>query len=129
MGEGHMTSPKFAAAIPLLRIFDEGLAFGFYQDWLGFRPDWEHRFHPGAPPYAQISRAGLVLHLTAHHGDATPGSTVSVPMNGIDALHDELLNQHPNPYMRPALETLPWGRQIEVTDPFGNRLRFCEYVS
>jgi hypothetical protein len=64
--------------------------------------------------------------LTAHHGDATPGSTIFVPMNGIDALHDELLNRRPNPHMRPALSTLPWGRQIEVTDPFGNRLRFCE---
>lgn len=123
-----MTAPKFVAAIPLLRIFDENLATRFYQGWLGFRPDWEHRFHAGAPLYAQISRAELVIHLTAHHGDATPGSTVFVPTNGIEALHDELLNQRPNPHMRPALATLPWGRQIEVTDPFGNRLRFCEKV-
>ena len=122
-----MTSfPQFTAAIPVLRIFDEKAAWSFYRDWLGFSIDWEHRFHPGAPLYAQISRAGLVLHLTGHFGDATPGSTVFVPMTGAAALHDELLNQRPNPNMRPGLEMLPWGTQVEVIDPFGNRLRFCE---
>jgi hypothetical protein len=32
---------------PILRIFDEAKAKGFYVDFLGFKIDWEHRFEPG----------------------------------------------------------------------------------
>lgn len=38
-----------------------------------FRVDWEHRFEPGFPLYLQVSRDGLVLHLSEHHGDGSPG--------------------------------------------------------
>jgi len=118
--------PLFNPGIPLVRTFDEARAREFYVGFLGMQVDWEHRFEDGLPLYAQVSRAGLVLHLTGHHGDATPGSTVFVPMRGIDAFHAEL-TAAPYAYCRPSIEDLPWGRQMQVTDPFGNRLRFCEY--
>jgi hypothetical protein len=38
----------------------------------------------------QISRGRLRLHLSEHHRDASPGSTVFVRMRGIEALHREL---------------------------------------
>jgi ribosomal-protein-alanine N-acetyltransferase len=44
--------------------------------------DWEHRFEPDAPVYMQVSRGPLILHLSEHHGDATPGSTAYVRMRG-----------------------------------------------
>jgi len=119
---------KLSAAIPIIRIFAVDQAKEFYLDYLGFTLDWEHRFEQTLPLYAQVRRSALVLHLSEHHGDATPGSTVFVPTTDIATLHAELASK-PYPYARPGLETLDWGRQVEVTDPFGNRLRFCELAS
>lgn len=89
------------------------------------RIDWEHRFHPSMPLYLQIRRDDLVLHLTEHHGDTTPGTTLFIPLHGIEILHAELAAK-PYRYARPDVETVDWGRELTVTDPFGNRLRFCE---
>lgn len=115
----------FIETAPIIRIFDEPKAREFYVGFLGFTLDWEHRFGDTFPLYAQVSRAGLILHLSGHHCDATPGSNVFVAMRGIDAFHSEITSRaYPN--MRPELEPLPWGKQVEVTDPFGNRIRFCE---
>jgi hypothetical protein len=48
----------------------------------------------------QVSRGGCVLHLSEHHGDG---------------------------YARPGVELAPWNaKRMEVTDPFGNKLRFNE---
>ncbi|WP_347268987.1 glyoxalase superfamily protein [Paracoccus sp. (in: a-proteobacteria)] len=117
---------RLQTGIPVLRIFDEAKAREFYRDFLGFTPDWEHRFGPGMPLYMQVSRSGLRLHLSEHHGDASPGSTVFVWMEGIDALHAELLGKR-YPYSRPGIEEDgPGGRTLQVPDPFGNRIRFCE---
>jgi len=114
-----------SSAVPIIRIFSEEKAKEFYLNFLGFSLEWEHRFEQGFPLYAQIRRADLVLHLSEHHGDATPGSTVFVPTVDIDAFHKEL-NEKDYKYAKPGVEELPWGRQIEVADPFGNRIRFCE---
>ena len=112
--------------IPLLRIFDVAKAREFYVDYLGFAVDWEHRFDPDAPLYMQVSRDACVLHLTEHHGDCTPGSTVFVRLTGVDDLHRELTATGYR-YLRPGVEQAPWNaRVMEVTDPFGNRLRFNE---
>ena len=61
---------RLGNSTPILRIFDEARAREFYQDYLGFRIDWEHRFAPGMPLYLQVSRVDCVLHLSEHHGDA-----------------------------------------------------------
>ncbi|MGE8130499.1 glyoxalase superfamily protein [Methylobacterium sp. NPDC080182] len=117
--------PRFLEAVPVLRIFDESKARAFYCGFLGFTPGFEHRFEPGLPLYMEVARAGLRLHLTEHHGDATPGSTVFVPMRGIRAYHRALTDQRYG-YARPGIEQAPWGEVLEVADPFENRLRFCE---
>jgi hypothetical protein len=112
--------------IPLLRIFDVGKARGFYLDFLGFQVDWDHRFDPQAPLYMQISRAGCVLHLTEHHGDCCPGSTVFVRVAGLEEFHREITAKGYSS-MRPGIEVAPWNAKVmEVIDPFGNRLRFNE---
>jgi len=117
---------RVGQTIPLLRIFDVAKAREFYLDFLGFRVDWEHRFDPTAPVYMQVSRDACVLHLTGHHGDGTPGSTVFVRVTGPRALPRGDQRQGDR-YMRPGIETAPWGaRLMEVVDPFGNRLRFNE---
>jgi catechol 2,3-dioxygenase-like lactoylglutathione lyase family enzyme len=119
---------KLQAPIPLFRIFDHQLARSFYLDWLGFKLDWEHQFGPTSPRYLQVSRDGLVLHLTEHYGDCTPGSKILVHLDDVTALHAELATR-PNPNMNPGIETAPWGAKVlEVIDPFGNRICFNQTV-
>ncbi|MEI9899838.1 MAG: glyoxalase superfamily protein [Hyphomicrobium sp.] len=129
-GEKRAAAPqsgiRLAEAIPILRIFDVQKAKEFYVDFLGFGIDWEHRFGENFPLYAQVSRRGIKLHLSEHHGDASPGSTVFVWMRGIAAYHRELMAKDYR-YYKPGLEDAPWdARVMQVGDPFGNRLRFSE---
>jgi hypothetical protein len=121
-----MSAIGFDQTVPILRIFSVGKAKEFYLDFLGFALDWEHRFADDLPLYMQVSRGALCLHLSEHHGDACPGSTVFVRMRGVEALHRELTAKNYR-YLRPGVERAPWGaRVMEVTDPFGNRIRFNE---
>lgn len=119
---------KVQQTVPLLRIFDVEKAREFYLGFLGFRVDWEHRFGESFPLYMQVSRDGCVLHLTEHHGDCTPGSTVFVRVTGLADFHHEITAKDYG-FMRPGIERAPWNADVmEVTDPFGNRLRFNEDV-
>lgn len=115
----------FNQAIPIFRMFDEAKAREFYLGFLGFSVEFEHRFEPGLPLYLGISRGALHLHLSEHHGDASPGATLFVPMHNIDSLRDEL-HAKGYGYARPAIVQQGWGKVMEVHDPFGNRIRFCE---
>ena len=73
IGESTTTGTiAFTQTAPILRIFDESKAKEFYLGFLGFQLDFEHRFGDNFPLYMQVSRAGLVLHLSEHHGDASP---------------------------------------------------------
>ena len=73
----------------------------------------------------QIIRAGLVLHLSEHHGDASPGACVFVRMTGLVAFHAELLGKK-YAALRPGIARKDWGQEMVLTDPFMNYLRFCE---
>jgi uncharacterized glyoxalase superfamily protein PhnB len=116
----------FDQVIPILRIFDVPKAKGFYVDFLGFAVDWEHHFDDESPAYIQLSRDGFLLHLSEHHGDCCPGSTVYVWMTGIEEFHREIMSKGYR-YLRPGIETTFYGaRSVQVIDPFGNRIRFNE---
>lgn len=120
-----MPAITFDKAVPILRMFDETKAREFYLEYLGFRVEFEHRYAADLPLYIGISRAGLTLHLSEHHGDASPGSTVFVPTQNIEALRDELLQKRYR-HGRPDILDQGWGKVLEVHDPFGNRIRFCQ---
>ena len=112
------------APVPILRIFDEAKAREFYLDFLGFQVDWEHRFEPGMPLYMQISRDSCVIHLSEHHGDASPGSALRIRCDELEAYHQALLDKQYKFY-RPGLQDKEWGaREMSVQDGFGNRLVF-----
>ncbi|MEO3385534.1 glyoxalase superfamily protein [Mesorhizobium sp. CAU 1741] len=115
----------FEQAIPIIRIFDVAKAHEFYLGFLGFTVDWEHRFGENFPLYTQVSRGELRFHLSEHAGDATPGCNMVVYMEGVRALNRELLDKKYR-YMRPGLSEEEWGLEMQVTDPFNNRIRFME---
>lgn len=115
----------FEQAVPIVRIFDVAKANEFYLGFLGFSIDWEHRYGDNFPLYMQISRSGLRLHLSEHAGDATPGGNMCVYMTGIRDLHKELLARDYR-YMKPGLQDEGERLELEVIDPFNNRIRFME---
>jgi catechol 2,3-dioxygenase-like lactoylglutathione lyase family enzyme len=116
------------ATIPIFRIFDLAKAKEFYVDFLGFAVDWEHRFDEAAPVYLQISRGALVLHLSEHHGDCCPGSTIFVRVRGLAEFHREITAKQYG-HLRPGIEpTFHQSHNTEVIDPFGNRIRFDESI-
>lgn len=114
--------------IPILRIFDYAKALEFYVDWLGFAVNWADQ-PDNAPAYVQVSRGGVVLNLSEHHGDCCPGARVRiVDFRGLAGYHQRLLAQEYR-YNRPGLEVPDWNPnalEMTVTDPFGNRLTFTE---
>jgi catechol 2,3-dioxygenase-like lactoylglutathione lyase family enzyme len=115
---------EFSPPVPILRILDEAKAREFYAEFLGFAFDWEHRFEPGTPLYAQISRGDCRLHLSEHHGDGIPGTFVRVTVSALDELHAELMDKKYK-YNRPDIQDMPWGtREMTTYDPFGNRIIF-----
>jgi predicted enzyme related to lactoylglutathione lyase len=116
---------RFDQIVPVVRIFDIDKAKAFYLDYLGFSWDWEHRFEPNLPLYAQISRAGMVLHLSEHYGDGSPGTVIFAWTSGVEAFHREI-SAKGYTYLRPGLNDHDWGLELQVHDPFGNRIRFTE---
>jgi len=115
--------------IPTLRMFDIAKTREFYLDYLGFVVDFEHRFHDNAPLYMGISRDGLVLHLSEHHGDGSPGVHITIEITGVNELHRELQAKNYR-FMNPGISETEWGtRDMGVIDPVGNRLTFSERIT
>ncbi len=122
-------SPPEGPAVPILRIFDRSKAVEFYVDYLGFTLDWEHGGHADhSPLYAQVSRGAARLHLSEHHGDASPGGAALVPIADLAALHDQL-HARDYAYARPGVRDEDWGRVMVVIDPFHNRIVFHQPVA
>ncbi len=111
---------------PIFRIFDYDKAIGFYVDWLGFKIDWEYK-PDNAPVYMQVSLGDIVLHLSEHYGDCSPGARIHIEnFEGPPDYHKKLLDKHYK-FMRPGIGKTPWNSEtycMEVIDPFGNRLTF-----
>lgn len=109
-------------------MFDIRKAKEFYCDFLGFSVDWEHRFEPNTPLYMQVSRGKVVLHLSEHYGDGVPGSAIRIELTGIEEYLRELQRKKYK-YYRPGIQLQPWNaKEMGVIDPFGNRIRFSEFV-
>jgi predicted enzyme related to lactoylglutathione lyase len=116
---------RLARAIPILRMYDVALTRRFYVDYLGCTLDWQDGEGDG-PVYMQVSRGELVLQLSSHHDDGTPGTAVLAELEGIEALHAEL-QASGYPFMNPGVGEGPGGgREMTVIDPASNRIRFYE---
>jgi uncharacterized glyoxalase superfamily protein PhnB len=114
--------------IPILRIFDYKKAIEFYIDWLGFKINWEHTFDDNTPVYLEIEKDGLIIHLSEHHGDGTPGTNVFVWCNGVEEFQKEIINKKYK-YNKPGLEKTFYGSlAVKVVDPFQNQIIFNEKI-
>lgn len=114
------------SVIPQLRITDEAASLAFYVDGLGFTVDWTHRHEPGFPLFAQLTRDGQTLFITAHAGDCEAGGAVYFKVPDVDAVAAAFraggLPAAHGPY------DTPWGtREMIVVDPDGNRLRYATH--
>jgi catechol 2,3-dioxygenase-like lactoylglutathione lyase family enzyme len=113
--------------VPILRMYDLEKTKAFYVGFLGFTIDWEHRFTPESPVYMQVTRDGCRIHLSEHHGDATPISSLRIEVPGDGALEawQQELRASGYKYYKPGLQDQEWGtREMSIQDPSGNKLIF-----
>jgi catechol 2,3-dioxygenase-like lactoylglutathione lyase family enzyme len=99
--------------IPVLRVSDAAAAAAWYQR-LGFAQEWEHRFEPGFPAFMSIARGAVRLFLSEHTGDARPDTLIYLRLRDLDAVAKEF---------GADAEQMPWGPEVQLRDPDGNRLR------
>ena len=119
-------TPRFTRAIPTLRIFDSAKAREFYVGFLGFKVDFEHRFEPDLPLFMQISLGDVILYLSEHHGDCSPGAKIVIETTDLAAYHADLTAKQYG-YARPGLVEQSWGvTTMTIADPFYNRIEFSE---
>ena len=117
---------EFGHSIPTLRIFSEEKAREFYLDFLGFEVTFEHRYGDDFPLFMGIRRGACHLHLSEHHGDACPGSAISIEVQGCKEYQESLLAKD-YAYCKPGGEENDWHAwETTVRDPFGNKLTFFE---
>ncbi|MFE9997276.1 glyoxalase superfamily protein [Streptomyces avermitilis] len=99
--------------IPILYVEDAVAAVEWYGR-LGFVQQWEHRFEPGFPALVEVARGRMRLFLSEHKGDARPDMLIYLRVREVDAIADEF---------GVKVKDAPWAREIELSDPDGNRLR------
>jgi uncharacterized glyoxalase superfamily protein PhnB len=112
--------------IPILRIFDEAMARSFYLRYLGATETFSHRFDPTAPLYLGVQLHEADLHLSEHFGDATPGSSIRLRVADLTRYHAQI-TEAPHSNANPSINEQPWGLDMPISDPFGNRIIFCQY--
>ncbi|WP_163100303.1 glyoxalase superfamily protein [Peribacillus alkalitolerans] len=113
---------------PIFRIFDVDKAISFYCEFLGFNQDWVHQFEENMPKYIQVTFNDAIIHLSEHHGDASPGSAIRFKMANLKDYNASLLNKD-YPYAKPGLQKTPWNTlEMTLTDPFSNRIIFYENI-
>ena len=102
--------------VPILHVKD-GYATARWYARLGFEVEGEHRFGPGMPLYLFLKRGNVRLHLSEHKGDARPDTLVYFYVPDVDSIADEF---------RVDVIDQPWCREVQLTDPDGNRWRIGE---
>ena len=102
--------------VPIFHVKDGYKAAAWYAR-LGFVVEGEHRFAPNLPLYLFLGRGNMHLHLSEHKGDARPHALVYLYVHHVDPIATEF-----------GVEIIeqPWAREIQITDPDGNRLRIGE---
>lgn len=117
--------------IPTLRFFDYDKTIEFYVNWLGFKIDWTHTFDDNAPKFMQASLQDVIVYLSEHHGDGSPGVHIMIrDFRGLKDYHKTLIGKKYK-YNRPGLEVPFWDEgsiTVTVIDPVGNKITFTEKI-
>ncbi|MFJ1730653.1 glyoxalase superfamily protein [Streptomyces sp. NPDC088254] len=119
LSDGSDTGGTHEEVVPILRVQDAAAAVDWYAR-LGFRQQWEHRFEPGLPVFTEVARGRVRLYLSEHEGDARPDTLLYLRVGDLDAVAAEF---------GVRAEETPWGRELRLTDPDGNRLRVGPVVA
>jgi hypothetical protein len=98
---------------PILHVKDGTQTAKWYAR-LGFHVVIEHRFAPGMPLYLVLKRGDIALHLSEHAGDARPNTLVYLSVHDVDSIAKEFGVE---------VKDQPWAREVQLTDPDGNRWR------
>ena len=98
----------------MLYVEEAARAVAWYER-LGFRQEWEHQFEPGFPWFVSVARGRVRLYLSEHKGDARPNTLIHLYVVDIERVSAE--------FAVPVDEEGLAGRECEVEDPDGNRLR------
>ena len=114
----HSTSVRLVdeEVVPVLYVEDAARAVAWYGR-LEFVKEWEHQFEPGFPWFVSVARGRVRLYLSEHKGDARPDTLVHLYVNDIDAVSEE--------FQIPVDEEGLAGRECDLVDPDGNRLRIA----
>ena len=110
--------------VPALRITDYERSKAYYVETLGFAVAWEHRFKPTFPVFMSLGRDGMQLYLTQHSGDCQVGGLVHFVIPDVDAWHREFRKRGARVTESPNNDL--GFRNMTITDPDGNQLRFME---
>jgi uncharacterized glyoxalase superfamily protein PhnB len=110
---------KLQRVTPVLSVGDVGASIAYYLDKLGFTDCWTWGEPPG---FGGVSRDGVEVFF-CRNCQGNPGTWVSVWVDDVDALHQELAGRGAEIVQPPT--TFEWGvREMNVRDPDGHRLRF-----
>ena len=100
--------------VPFLRVADAEASASWYAR-LGFSIDWRTHAQPHQPLFVAISNGEGRIFLSEHMGDAHPDGLLYIYVDDIDAVAADF---------GVTAELAYYGmREIELTDPDGNRLR------
>lgn len=102
------------SVVPFLRVADAEETARWYAR-IGFREEWRTRSAPHLPLFLAITNGTGRIFLSEHTADAHADGLVYVYVDDVDAVAAEF-GKEP--------ELMYYGiREIELTDPDGNRLR------
>lgn len=102
--------------VPILHVKD-GQKTAHWYARLGFEIEGEHRFGPGMPLYLFLRRGTNAIHLSEHRGDARPDTLMYFYVYNLEEIAHTF---------DVTIEQQPWGREVQLTDPDGNRFRIGE---
>lgn len=102
--------------VPVLRVLDADRSAAWYAR-LGFTQEWAHQFQPGFPRFVSVARGGVRLYLSEHRGDGVPNTLIHLYVADIDRVAAE--------FGQTVDEEGEAGRQVNLNDPDGNRLRIA----
>ncbi|HEY5891437.1 MAG TPA: glyoxalase superfamily protein [Acidimicrobiia bacterium] len=101
------------AIAPTFRVSNATESADWYKR-LGFEVVGEHRFAPNLPLFLFLKRGDIDLYLSEHKGDAPKRSLAYLWVDEVDLVAAEFGAE---------IHEEPWGAEITLVDPDGNRVR------